>query len=297
MKKWRYSLSGAISSKSDPSPSGWSEDFPKVNILTTTVYAIYANFYMDGSMVDEWSNPQQVIAKQINEILETPDSSEYHLFKTGSFEPAFKLNLKTGESAQTRGVFSGSLRTSMVPIDQSDATVLRASEGLINPGQYFVNNDLSLSTNGEEVVLPVAMSLAGTRVTICDSRLTKSGRHGTRVMTQDGGYIGGIQAVTASSASADDMDEGLALQSNDTSTSSLSKVDQNDWGIIRPSEPIGSLADPIVTNPEGSRVVEFVNGVVVFICVPCTVTVNSVKKRIVRWFIESAVCSTIYGKA
>lgn len=292
IKKWRYAKSITSYDKTNPAPDGWVESWPVSIASGSKAYAISAEFYMDGTMAGQWSDPALVSYLQAQEIIETKDSTDYQLFKHGSFEPGFKLNLKTGETAQARGVFSGSIRSSMKPIAESDATILTKTTGLTTKKQYYINNDLAITTQGEEIVLPVARSLAGMRVTICDTQLSKLGIKSTKVITQDGGYIGGIQALTT--AASDDMDDGISTLA-DTDLQPVKKFVSEDWELDMPREPIEITIDPIVTNPEGSRTVQFSNGVVVFLCVPCTVTTRGITRQIVRWFIESAICSSISG--
>lgn len=278
---WRYAATAKPFTDATAA-SLYGETWPDDVIYGGKCYAIKAEAYMDGTVTSPWTGPHTVYGLQESEITEVSGSTDYQLWKHGSFEPAYKLNLCTGEIGATHGTFAGSLRTSFKPILNSDARVLGTGDNR----QYFVMNDLNLATQGQEVVLPVALSMVGTRVVLCDTQLSASATDGTRVITQDGGYIGGIApGATSRAAGTPSGGEELPYECKPV-----------DFGVVPPSDRVGVTYDPWVANPAGSRQVQFINGVVELVCAPCTQTANGVTYNIARWFLLSAMCSSITGK-
>ena len=100
------------------------------------------------------------------------------------------------------GVFSGSLRTTLKTLQQSDAIeVGDASINFYAGKRYRVKNDLELNVdNYTELELPTDPSYIGARITICESAGAYSRNlEYVAIVAQNGGVIGGIMAEDAES--------------------------------------------------------------------------------------------------
>ncbi len=124
-------------------------------------------------------------------------SNDYQLFRDGTFIPNFSVNFKTGEMRAGSGVFSGSLRTALKPLAESDAIdVGEATLHIYANRRYRINKDLQLHVSSySELELPTDTSYVGARITICESAGVYSRNLGfVIVVAQNGEIIGGIRA-------------------------------------------------------------------------------------------------------
>lgn len=127
-------------------------------------------------------------------------SNEYQYFKDGSFVPNYSVNFRTGEMRAAAGVFSGSIRTALKTLGESDAIdVGPATINMYAGRRYRIANDLNLNVGSySEIELPTDPSYIGARITICESAGAYSRNlEFVTVMAQNKGVIGGIPAIDA----------------------------------------------------------------------------------------------------
>lgn len=185
-------------------PTGWSTAYPSSVPTGSSIYFISARKCPNGAIASgqQWTAPAVTTAKKESSTEVTRDSVKYQEFKNGAFEPNYSVNFKTGEMHAAVGVFSGSLRTTLKTLQQSDAIeVGDASINFYAGKRYRVKNDLELNVdNYTELELPTDPSYIGARITICESAGAYSRNlEYVAIVAQNGGVIGGIMAEDAES--------------------------------------------------------------------------------------------------
>lgn len=189
-------------------PTGWSTAYPSSVPTGGSIYFISARKCPNGAIASgqQWTAPAVTTAKKESSTEVTRDSVKYQEFKNGAFEPNYSVNFKTGEMHAAVGVFSGSLRTTLKTLQQSDAIeVGDASINFYAGKRYRVKNDLELNVdNYTELELPTDPSYIGARITICESAGAYSRNlEYVAIVAQNGGVIGGIMAEDAESTEYD----------------------------------------------------------------------------------------------
>lgn len=185
-------------------PTGWSTAYPSSVPTGSSIYFISARKCPNGAIASgqQWTTPAVTTAKKESSTEVTRNSVKYQEFKNGAFEPNYSVNFKTGEMHAAVGVFSGSLRTTLKTLQQSDA--VEVGDATINVyayKRYRIKNDLELNVdNCTELELPTDPSYIGARITICESAGVYSRNlEYVAVVAQNGGVIGGIEAQNAES--------------------------------------------------------------------------------------------------
>lgn len=185
-------------------PTGWSTAYPSSVPTGSSIYFISARKCPNGAIASgqQWTTPAVTTAKKESSTEVTQNSVKYQEFKNGAFEPNYSVNFKTGEMHAAVGVFSGSLRTTLKTLQQSDA--VEVGDATINVyayKRYRIKNDLELNVDSyTELELPTDPSYIGARITICESAGVYSRNlEYVAVVAQNGGVIGGIEAQNAES--------------------------------------------------------------------------------------------------
>lgn len=183
-------------------PTGWSTAYP-ANVPTgSSVYFIMALKCPNGVLAsgEEWTTPAVTTAEKTGAKEVTQNSLKYQEFKNGAFEPNFSVNFRTGEMRAANGVFSGSLRTQLKRLEESDAKEVGSATINMYAGvRHRIQKDLDLNVSSySEIELPTDISYVGARITICESAgaYTRNLEY-VAVVAQGGGIIGGIKDKNA----------------------------------------------------------------------------------------------------
>lgn len=113
------------------------------------------------------------------------------------FIPNFSIDFKTGDLKAGKGTFGGSIQTSLVKLQDSDAEDV-GSAGVDYGQIYRIRKDLKLMVSSHTYIeLPISPEYIGAEITICESQKNYSRNDiacPVMIRAQGGDTIGGIEA-------------------------------------------------------------------------------------------------------